>query len=518
LNGGDDGKVPDGTAQFQHLEWDGAAWIAQQTLGFGANSATSAKLNMPTDTIGIAWRNGANNGNLEIKGTLAGNLDITRDDNVGISLSLRSQNAIELDQSLSITVGSGSITSADIVIDASTSKLLIAVGGSTRLTIDALTSTAMILKSPIGITAQSSFSVISTHVTESDQAIEMFVGSGDSATAVLSTTAGVFEIALTNTSRWKIDVNVGNEITQTAFGINPLYDLFNDDDNPNDFDLLARINFSGRNSVGSKITYASILADILDVSNNTEDGSLVFNIMRAGVNISSLALNPFLVKILDSSVELDEVVLPVNPPSNKGKIYLRDIGSITTPFFLDSAGTETSMIAVGGGNEISQGDSKVQVVDVGFGFINFEVDGINQASVSDSNGWVFKNQVSMEGNPLRLDDDGNTYFDASIDNLINTVVAGSVRTSLSTNLFLVDTEVTSFLGDVKLGTDNLNEITINGLIITDINFGGGSTVNFVNITQNAINGIADDIPLKPMTYAKVRFGGIDGVIPIFAEF
>lgn len=57
------GNVPDGTAQFQHLEWNGSVWVNQQLLTFGADSADSGNIRFPNNTVGIAWRNAADDGN-----------------------------------------------------------------------------------------------------------------------------------------------------------------------------------------------------------------------------------------------------------------------------------------------------------------------------------------------------------------------------------------------------------------------------------------------------------------------
>ncbi len=424
---GGGGDVPDGTAAFQHLEWDGFAWIAQQALAFGGGSATSGQINFPNNTIGVAWRNATNDGNLELKATIAGNLDITRDDDTAISLSIRSQNAIELDQFLSFTVGSGSVTTADCIIDASTARLLFAAGGSTRLTLDTLVNTALTLKSPTGITAQSvfdiisthvseadqflslfvgsgaainvdavidtsaaklkftvgganrltidttvttamtlaspsgitaqsSFDVVSTHISQADQNIGIFVGSGDAADAVLTTSANIFKLAVDNIVRWELDVNIGNEITQTGFGVNPLYDFFNDDSTPNDFDLLGRINFSGRNSNSDKIIYGGIFVESTDVTDNTEDATMFFSIIDAGIILPKLTLKSDGMVLATGSIQLDEILLPSNPPLNTGLIYLRDVAGITTPFFLDSVGTETSLIGGGSSPLTTKGD------------------------------------------------------------------------------------------------------------------------------------------------------------------
>lgn len=106
--GGGGGNVPDGTAQFQHLEWNGAAWIAQQALAFGAMSADAGQLKMPNDTIGLAWRTGANDGNAELKFTTQDEFDFTVSNNADVVLLLRAQNAVDADNLFLVEQQSGS--------------------------------------------------------------------------------------------------------------------------------------------------------------------------------------------------------------------------------------------------------------------------------------------------------------------------------------------------------------------------------------------------------------------------
>jgi len=551
LTTGGGGNVPDGSIDFDHLEWDQNTleWKALQTLAFGAMSADSAKLNFPNDTIGIAWRNAADDGNLELKGTTAGNLDVTRDDNTAISLSIRSQNAIEADQSLSFTVGSGDVANTDTIIDASTARLLVAVGGATRLTLDVLTTTALTLKSPSGITAQSSFDVVSTHVIESDQNIGIFVGSGNSADAVLTTSANIFKLAVDNTVRWELDVNIGNEITQTGFGVNPLYDLFNDDNSPNDNDLLGRINFSGRNSNADKIIYAGIFVESTDISDNTEDSTMYFSIIRAGIILPELQLEPFLMRLHNSSMELDEVVLPTNPAANKGKIYLRDDGGITTPFFLDSAGTESSMIAGGaGGNVISQGNSNVTVNDAGIGVINFTVDGVAVGNITTAFGWILDNsdlvisdtngKIMMNngfeientnasltefnipsGETLTITEGLATRISITDDVIINCDSAGDIifqEFGVEVGKYDGSLDSWKFSADVILGNSGTDDIIINGEIQSDVVFDTGNVIDFFDAQVGVGSaGLADNTPASPTAYLNVKLQGVDLVVPAY---
>jgi len=335
-------NVPDGTAQFQHLEWDGAAWIAQQALAFGADPASSAQLNIPNDVIGIAWSNITNNGDIQLKTTTAGTLDLTRSDNTGMSFSIRSQDTVEADQSLNFTVGSGSITGADIVIDASTAILKWAVGGSQRMELDATVRTDLNLAAPSG-GSLATFNVTSTDAVDPDNTITMTISSGTTGVGQIESTTAFLSLIAGGTTRFAIDATTGTEITQTAFGINPLYDLFHDD-TPLDNDIIGRINFSADNSITTKTIFASIFVESNDVTDGTEDSTMYFPIMSSGFLTNKLFVEPDGIRITDGSIRFDEISLPSNPPTDDGLIYVRDDGGTTTPFFLDSSGTETSMI------------------------------------------------------------------------------------------------------------------------------------------------------------------------------
>lgn len=346
INGGT-GNVPDGTAQFQHLEWSGSAWIAQQALAFGANSASSAQLNIPNNIVGLAWRNATDDGNLELKGTIAGNLDLTRDDNTAISFAIRSQNAIELDQAFSILVGSGSVTSADVVLAATTAKMKFEVAGAQRLELDATVRTDLNLAAPSG-GALATFNVTSTDAIDPDNTITMTISSGISGVGQLESSTGFLNLIAGGATRLAIDATVGTVITQTAISINPVYDLFRDDTTNNN-DIITRINFSADNSAAVKTIFSSIFVEANNVLSGSEDSTMFLPIMDGGFLTNKLFIEPNGIRITNGSIRLDEISLPSNPPANQGLVYTRDVSGTTTPFFLDSAGTETSLIAGGGG-------------------------------------------------------------------------------------------------------------------------------------------------------------------------
>ena len=105
------GDVPDGTAENDHLEWDntGKAWIAQQFLQFQTSALLPAvgDIRFKNNTINLAFRNFANTGDLEIKYEVNDFLDITENNNGIVKLRIRSQHAVNPDNTLDFIVGSG---------------------------------------------------------------------------------------------------------------------------------------------------------------------------------------------------------------------------------------------------------------------------------------------------------------------------------------------------------------------------------------------------------------------------
>ncbi len=55
--------------------------------------------------------------------------------------------------------------------------------------------------------------------------------------------------------------------------------------------------------------------------------------------------------ILGNFFQFTERTTPANPPANQTRFYAKDVGGLTKPMWLDSAGTETDLTAGGGGGE-----------------------------------------------------------------------------------------------------------------------------------------------------------------------
>ena len=98
-------SIPDGTIENQHLEWDNTGLsyvpVVQSTYGSVGPFGDSAFLNFPNNTIIIAAATNPVGGNVEIKVDSSNFLDITNSANDPVVLSLRAQDATELDISSS---------------------------------------------------------------------------------------------------------------------------------------------------------------------------------------------------------------------------------------------------------------------------------------------------------------------------------------------------------------------------------------------------------------------------------
>ena len=86
----------------------------------------------------------------------------------------------------------------------------------------------------------------------------------------------------------KLHIKNGNillESTDAGSSVGPTLDLFRNSPSPADSDDIGRVLFRGEDSAGGTNTYATIVAQIDDATNNTEDGSLEFSLRKAGSTV-----------------------------------------------------------------------------------------------------------------------------------------------------------------------------------------------------------------------------------------
>ena len=111
-NAGGGASVPVGITENDHLEWNNSTllWERKQILEFGVGAglhAESGFLNFLNNTVGIAWRNSADTGDLQISVDNINVFDFTNSANGTVSLELRAQHATEPDNLMYFTQEAG---------------------------------------------------------------------------------------------------------------------------------------------------------------------------------------------------------------------------------------------------------------------------------------------------------------------------------------------------------------------------------------------------------------------------
>ena len=87
----------------------------------------------------------------------------------------------------------------------------------------------------------------------------------------------------------------------------------------------------------------------------------VNNITRAYLNNDTFTLSTGTSLIIERNfAQFREISSPTRPSSNLGRMYAKDVGGVTTPFWYDSAGNETSMI--GGGGTFNPGNIQTNLI------------------------------------------------------------------------------------------------------------------------------------------------------------
>jgi len=181
--------------------------------------------------------------------------------------------------------------------------------------------------------------------------------------------------------------------------------------------------------------------------------------------------------VQNNFASFSEITIPATPGGNTGLIYVRDVGSVTTPFFLDSAGTETSMIASGGTS-----------------FIGFAADAslnMNSFSITSVNDITFVGGIGSE-----IDMNGGIITEVE---LIEFDEFGVTIQAVSTGMFIVASNSNDGIslfadgngGFLNMSVDSEYEFQVDGEIIfsaggsfTDI----GTETDAQNVTIEAGTG------------------------------
>ena len=136
--------------------------------------------------------------------------------------------------------------------------------------------------------------------------------------------------------------------------------LFRDDPSPVANDAIGSIHFDGKDLVPGFREYATIVAGIENTGVGVTQGSLDFRVTENGVPQQYIKMNTGGTNTIEFTrttnfgtnfLDIGEITTPVNPLANVGRFYVKDLATVTTLFFRDSAGTETNLLVGGGVNK-----------------------------------------------------------------------------------------------------------------------------------------------------------------------
>ncbi|HAG31355.1 MAG TPA: hypothetical protein DCL39_17985, partial [Alteromonas macleodii] len=93
--------------------------------------------------------------------------------------------------------------------------------------------------------------------------------------------------------------------TDADANFGPNLNFYRNSSSPADDDLLAQIDFNGRNDNSQDVLYANIQTQIIDASDGTEDGRFQINTIVAGTDRNRFLLTPTETVFNDNSIDLD---------------------------------------------------------------------------------------------------------------------------------------------------------------------------------------------------------------------
>ena len=214
-----------------------------------------------------------------------GTLDITTTDDAGTdaNIQITADGTAELAGTTVTLDSSGGIT-----LDADGGTITFADGGASLGTItssgysgNAATATTASVATTVTITDNES--------TNEDNAI-IFGAGGDvdggnlglesDGDFTYNPSTGILKVGRVDIGSGTVNLNI--ESTNTGATDGPQIDIYRNSSSPADDDDIGQIRFSGNNSADEKILYASIFAEIDDVTDGTENGAIIFNLEDDG--------------------------------------------------------------------------------------------------------------------------------------------------------------------------------------------------------------------------------------------
>jgi hypothetical protein len=236
--------------------------------------------------------------------------------------------------------------------------------------------------------------------------------------------------------------------------VGPIFSIFRDSASPADADLIGDLRFDGEDSGGTKTTYASISSQIDDVTNGTEDGTLLIKSMTAGT--------------LTTQLDISSALVNITPPTT--------IAGLTTIASLKGTGSVTITDILDEDNMASNSATKLSTQQSIKAYVDAQVDTVDTLSevlaIGNTTGGT---DVSVSTTDKVQFRDSAIYINSSTDGQLDIVADTEIQLAATTidingainasgEIIAASLDIS---GDIDVdGTTNLDNVDIDGTVLS----------------------------------------------------
>ena len=274
--------------------------------------------------------------------------------------------------------------------------------------------------------------------------------------------------------------------TDTA-ATGPIFSIFRNSASPADADLIGDLRFDGEDSAGNKTTYASVSSQIDDVTNATEDGTLLVKTMTAGTLTTQLDISSALVNITPATTIAGLTTIA----------SLKGTGAVTITDILD----EDNM-ASNSATKLATQQSIKAYVDSSVGAYDTLSEVLANGNTSGSTDLVMISGQKITTNTI---DETTSASGVTIDSVLvkdSTVKAGTLTIGAGS--------ITDSSGAITFGNENLTttgNVDANGVEFDSLSGTGAVAITDIkdedNMASNSATMLATQQSIKAYVDAQV---------------
>jgi hypothetical protein len=176
--------------------------------------------------------------------------------------------------------------------------------------------------------------------------------------------------------------------TSAAATVGPIFSIFRDSASPADADFIGEIRFDGEDDGSVKTTYAAISGQIDDVTDGTEDGTLLVKTMTAGTLTTQLTISD------SASTFAGDITLDATSLGSTVRFIPAVNTSLSTIRFDEAAGTQRASLDF----LSNTGDMFIKSGTSGWGgTIDLWTNGVTALKIDTSQNATFAGNVTMSG-------------------------------------------------------------------------------------------------------------------------